>query len=266
MINEGRQQAIRYVEDSLFNLSPANSSPRLSTEALQLIADFFGVPTPDDVLLAAVRKTLSQLYVGIIDPSLSLYSSKRYVVGSNRPGYESTMAFVMKTDPKRRIYLTERFFQVPPFRLKSESVMRHRFDVGAHYRAASLIHELAHQVNQAHDIAYVESSAPFPDLLADPVGPEDTFKAELARLQTRSLSHRTDPGELFVTFDKTLWRDLNDWDGEGKQAVLQITGQPTLELARAVFLNDARKRSEVILKNADSIALLVVTLGRRRFN
>ncbi|HEX8596108.1 MAG TPA: hypothetical protein VF682_22920 [Pseudomonas sp.] len=266
MITQGRQQAIDYLRNCLFNLTLTSSEAGLDVRVQQQIEAFFGVQNPDAALIEAIRKTASDLYVAITDPSLSGFSSKRYVVGANKEGYEGTVAFVIKNDPLQRIYFTERYFQTPAFRLKPWTAGHGGFDMDGHYRAASLLHELSHLVNDSHDIAYLEAGAPFRDLLGDPVSPDDTFREDLERLQTRSLSHRTDPLDLFVRFDRSLWRDLNDWDGEGKQAVLRITGQPTLELARGVFLSDAQKRSQIILANADSVALLVMQLGRQRFS
>ncbi|OCR24881.1 hypothetical protein AFK24_12230 [Pseudomonas syringae] len=266
MIDEARRHAIRYAEDCLLNLTPVQPEGDLRVEVRQMIMDFFGVQSPSPELLAAIHTIVTDLYLGISDASLSTFSSIRYVTGSNKPGVESTQAFIFRSDPLRRIYLTERFFETPPFRLKPQGGMHGSFNVGAHYRAASLLHEVSHLVNDTHDIAYVESSAPFVDLLADPLSPEDTFREDLEFLRTRTLSHLADPVHLFVRYDRSLWRDLNDWDGAGKQAVLRITGKETLEQARNVFLNDAQKRSEIILNNADSVTWLVMNLGRRRFS
>ena len=265
LIDESRRQASRYAEDCLFNLAPVGPDGNLAVEARQVLLDFFGVQSPSPELIAAIHTMVTDLYLGICDPSLSPFSSTRYITGTNKPGAEATLAFVLKNDPQKRIYLTERFFETPPFRLKPVQPGQGGFNVGAHYRAASFLHELSHLVNDTHDIAYVESGAPFRDLLAEPDSPEDTFNADLEFIQTRTLSHKAAPEHLFVRYDKTVWRDLNDWDGEGKDAVLRVTGQPTLEQARTVFLNDAGKRSQVILNNADSVALLIMTLGRRRF-
>lgn len=266
MICDARQQAIRYLEDCLFNLSPVAGRTGLHPRSEQLIADFFGVQTVTPALRRAIKKTVTDLYIGFTDPSLSGFNSKRYVVGTNKPGQESTKAFVADADPKRRIFLTDRFFETPPFRLVLGAVTHSGFNVGNHSRAASLIHELSHQINGTHDIAYLEASAPFLDLLAEPIAPDDTLKPFLWHLQTRTLSHLAAPSDLFVRMDKRLWPDPSDWDERGEQAVLRITGQDTLDQARQVFLANAAIRSRVILSNADSVALLVCSLGRRRFS
>ncbi|KPX07001.1 hypothetical protein ALP16_02846, partial [Pseudomonas savastanoi] len=39
----------------------------------------------------------------------------------------------------------------------------------------------------------------------------------------------------------------------------------SLDEARDVFYDDVRKRIDITLKNADSVALLVTLLGRERF-
>lgn len=61
-------------------------------------------------------------------------------------------------------------------------------------------------------------------------------------------------------------RDLQNSDGDVKPAILRITGRKTLNEARDVFYNDADKRAQIILSNADSITLLVTLLGRERFS
>jgi hypothetical protein len=60
-------------------------------------------------------------------------------------------------------------------------------------------------------------------------------------------------------------RDLAPKDKAGFRAILRITGTNTLADARAVFLSDTVKRSEVMLKNADSLTLLILRLGRKSF-
>jgi hypothetical protein len=266
MIFDARQQAIRYLDNCLANLRPVGAMARLHPMSEQLIADFFGVQTVSPALGQAVRKTVADLYVAVTDPSLSGFKSKRYVVGTNKPGHETTKAFVIDNDPEKRIFFTDRFFEAPQFRLNRERSAHWGFNMGNHSRAASFIHELSHQVCHTHDIAYLEASAPFVDLLADPLSPDDTLKAYIQHLRTRTLSHRADPADLFVQVDKNLQGNPGDWDDNGEKAVLRITGQATLDQARRVFLADAQIRSQVILSNADSVTLLVCTLGRQRFS
>ncbi|NAT15817.1 hypothetical protein CU663_07110 [Pseudomonas syringae pv. actinidifoliorum] len=79
------------------------------------------------------------------------------------------------------------------------------------------------------------------------------------------MSFNTDRSQLFKQFEDGAVRDLRRMDGNGKRTILHITGKSTLEDARDVFYSDGHKRADIMLKNADSVALLVTLLGRQRF-
>ncbi|RMM08722.1 hypothetical protein APX70_04657 [Pseudomonas syringae pv. maculicola] len=92
------------------------------------------------------------------------------------------------------------------------------------------------------------------------------IRNELIAQQQKTLSYQTDRDKLFKQLDDDdAWRDLRRKDGNGKQSILRICGKKTLEEARDVFYENVRKRADVMLKNADSVALLVTLLGRERF-
>ena len=117
MIVESNVQARRYLENCLFNLVPVRRGI-LYGRTNHLICEFFGVQWLSPALFNMVRSIARKLYLAITDPSLASFSSRRYVVGSNKPGNESTAAFISKSDPEKRIYLTERFFDAPEYPLK----------------------------------------------------------------------------------------------------------------------------------------------------
>jgi hypothetical protein len=200
-----------------------------------------------------------------MDASLSTTRSTRYVVGTNRSGYEKVCAFVVKGDTDKRIYLTERFFKIPNFALKARKPGDPAFNARDHYRAVNLIHELSHQVLDTRDIAYLESSAPFLDLLGEPDAEAVKVKAALVGWQDRALSHLSQRDTLFQLLDDERWRDLKHDDGGAKHSILKITDTLTLEEAREAFMTEPDKRSKLILANADSVALLMARLGRRNF-
>jgi hypothetical protein len=264
-IGEAHLQAKVYAQTALRNLHPAIEGGPVTAESTRIIADFFGVQAPDELLLAEIRRSITELLNALLDPSLSPYSSSRFVVGTNRQGHEGVSAFTYPRDPKKRIYLTERFFSPRSFRLKRPGVGQVTFNQEAHYRATTLLHELSHLSGDTHDIAYVEAASPYLNLLED----SGAYRAQLKQVQEsyqqRSLSHLTPRDELFTDTSAGEFRDLKNSDGSGKQAVLRITGKRTLDEARDVFLNNAEKRREVILSNADSVALLITLLGRRLF-
>jgi hypothetical protein len=139
------------------------------------------------------------------------------------------------------------------------------FDQGVHYRAGTLIHELSHLVLDTKDIAYLDAPTPYPDLLQDNTAANLRNRLAIERLHNEGLSHRTPLSELFTVVENHVVRDLAPKDKAGFRAILRITGTNTLADARAVFLSDSVKRSEVMLKNADSLTLLILRLGRKSY-
>jgi hypothetical protein len=182
----------------------------------------------------------------------------------NKLGHEATLAFTIRTDPLSRIFLTEGFFEVRPYELKTPIPGR-SFKRSAHYRAATIIHEVSHLSNDTLDIAYLESTAPFLDLMAVDTPDLVRLRDDVEEIQKRYLSHQTPSSQLFKHFKHGRWEDL-DSDDEGKVFVLAKTRTSTLAEARVVFLANADMRAEILLNNADSLALLVTLLGRRQFS
>lgn len=261
-IGEAHLQAKRYLENCLDNLNVHAPGTPPDPRVLEILGDFFGVNPPGQDLLIETERAVKLLFDEVMDASLSPYSSPRFVVGSTRPGHESTLAFIIKSDPKKRLFLTERFFRVPPYRVLAEP---QGFDLPAHYRAAVLIHELSHLVLRTHDIAYLETNAPFPDLLLGNSANEIKFRSDLERLQREGLSHLSQRDSLFLHMKDGEWSDLDSQDGEACTAVLDLTKSMTLDEARDEFLHDVKKRSRVLMKNADSVTLLILRLGRQNF-
>lgn len=264
-IEEGHAQARFYLENCLDNLTLRPPLNALDSRAQHIVSEFFSQRTPQAGLYDSIKQAVTKLYEELMHPSLSPIDSQRYVVGTNRRGHEPSNAFTFDRDPFKRIYLTERFFRPPVFRLKTRVQRAGSFNYASHYHAAILIHELSHQVLNTDDIAYVDSFAPFLDLLEDTPGYRLRVKTEQVAQQQKILSYNTDRSQLFKQLEEGLWRDLRRTDGDGKQTILRITGKRNLEQARDVFYADPGKRAQVILSNADSVALLVTLLGRERF-
>lgn len=175
------------------------------------------------------------------------------------------MAVVAKEDPAKRIFFTEMFFDLPSRIRYHHGRLLEPFDLPAHLRAATLLHELSHQVHDTEDIAYVEPGAPYRDLInpTDPLDP--AFKDELIDLQDNRLSITTPRLRLFQRPIQGAWQSLDVIDPAAAARVLAETGSHSLDEARDVFYADADKRAAVILANADSVALLVMLLGREPF-
>lgn len=263
-IGQAHLKAKRYLETCLDNLSPHQNHRPLDTRVSRIISDFFGVASPTPPLLDGTLHAAKALFSAIMDASLSPFTSQRFVVGSTRPGHEMVTAFVIKSDPKQRVYLTEQFFLSPTFAIKPDALAK-GFSVEVHHRAANLIHELSHLALDTHDIAYLEAMAPFPDMLLEDTAMNTTVKASVTRLHETRLSHRSNRDALFTLMENGVRRDIEADDGRGYQTILKVTRTRDLDDARDVFLADAKVRSELILLNADSVTLLLLQLGRENF-
>lgn len=263
-IGQAHLHAKRYLETCLDNLNVHQRAEPLDPRVAAILTEFYGTRTLDQPLLDRTEQAIKALFNALMDASLAPFSSSRFVVGTNRPGAQTTIGFVYKTDPQKRIFLTECFFQVPAYRLNARAAAE-GFDLGPHYRAATLLHELSHLALNTHDIAYLESSSPYPDLIVEDDASNVRLKADIERFQTRELSGLSDRRALFLMLDGGQWRDIGPGDNRGYDTILQLTESGTLDEARQVFLTDVAKRSQVMLSNADSLTLLILRLGRRNF-
>ncbi|MBX8560796.1 M35 family metallopeptidase [Pseudomonas cichorii] len=262
-IEQAHAQARRYLENCLdnLNLQSAHGTPDPRVE--QIVAHFFDERYPNPHTYKSIKQIVTSIYEELISPSLSPIDSERYVVGFNKRGNETSSAFVFAKDPLKRIFLTEQYFRVPRYRFKVKVVRSGSFNYGDHYRSTILIHELSHLVAGTEDIAYVDSYAPFIDLLEDAPGYRLRIKNEQIIQQQKSLSYQTDRDKLFKQAEDYEWHDLRQSDA--KKLILRITGTSHLDAARDVFYADAHKRTDIMLSNADSVTLLITLLGRQRF-
>ena len=263
-IVQAHAHAKRYLENALDNLSPQLRPAALDPRVTAIVSEFFGVPVPDKALLGHTEETIKSLFTAITDPSLSPFSSPRFVVGVNRPGNDAINAFIVPRDPQRRVFLTEQFFNVPRYALTPQASSQ-GFESAGHYRAAILIHELSHQALDTYDIAYLESMAPYPDLMLADTASNLKMKSHVKRLHDYRLAPRSVRENLFQIHDKGQWRDIKPRDDRGYEAIINLSEVPTLNEARDVFLSDPVKRARIMLSNADSVTLLALRLGRRNF-
>ncbi|WP_095099462.1 dermonecrotic toxin domain-containing protein [Pseudomonas sp. Irchel 3A5] len=263
-IVEAHRQARIYLRYALENLTVRATRRVLDPRVEQIIKDFFGVTSLSNKLVIPIKQAITDIYRLVLDPTLSPHSSPRYVVGTNKLNSRGTTAFTYTNDPLQRVFFSERYFCSPFVRLKPAQSRLGGFNTGAHYRATALIHELSHIAGKTVDIVYVDSELPFLDLLEDAGEYRARLKREQAKHQSK-LSHLTPRDELFLIEDEGVLRDLKSEDGGAKQRVLKLTGAPTIDAARDVFLDDAHARAKIIMSNADSMALLVTLLGRERF-
>jgi hypothetical protein len=263
-IDMARFHALGYLKNALFNLN--GPTVEVMAEPMHgVLKNFFGVERVTPQLINSVRQRFTQLYISLSDSSLAPLSSGRYVLGTSRSGQESTAAFVIVNDVRRRIFLSDQFFTPPEYHLKAALPGNRAFNTQEHFRATTLIHEMSHQVNGTLDYAYLDAVAPHPEMLDTSLPRRLELKKRLETKREQALSHLTPKDQLFRIRARNGWRDLQPGDGRLFSKLISLTGKSTLSEAREAFLNDPQVRSRVILCNADSVALLAGTLGRERF-
>lgn len=254
-----------YAFNSLHNLALRNHapSPRLDT----FLKAFFDVPRIDTDALAKIRQTIVPICNALVDPNEDLMNSERFVVGSNKHRQARLIAFVLDDDSTRKVHFTENFFNQGLDWYNDG--LTEPFDVQGHARASTLIHEFAHQFAKAVDIASLEARRPFTDLISTITGYGAALKESQARFQREALSRATPHEELFSVWnnERQKWVGIDAVPGLShvSKEILKTTACTTLEDARKAFLDSHNPavRIDTILRNADSIALLICEMGRQ---
>lgn len=260
-IEGAHHQALTYLINCLGNLRAFHTRKGLAPEVDAAIRETFGISVVSQPVINDLQRVSESMFAAFLDPSLSPNTSPRFVIGYSKPGNTQTQAFTVANDPERRLFLTELFFSVPDFYLDLAKTQSANFNMQAHYRAAALLHEVSHIVLDTRDIAYLEAAEPFVDLIRTDIPEAVNKKSDLETVRGTYLSHRTPKNQLFKRFEGLRWVNIDDTD-EAYSAVLELTGTSTLDDARDVFLSSEERRRKVILANADSLALLIMTLGR----
>ncbi|MFF7709345.1 dermonecrotic toxin domain-containing protein [Pseudomonas sp. NPDC007930] len=259
-IREGLALARQYMEGALQSLPAAGPLPAHAEAAL---VGTFGPDAQGPELVAALRGRIDALYQDASSASLGAEDSERWVAGVNKAQAEPVTSFVVPGDPLRRLYLTEEFFADSPFISEVNAAARHSgFSVGRHHRAAVLTHELAHLNGDAVDVVYLESNSPFEDFLFSPRPAGLDRRLQALR---GALSYNTPREHLFKHYDYGHWYEwsVDNVPDETPARVLALTGAQSVAEARDLFYADPAKRREVILSNADSLAWLILCLGRQ---
>lgn len=213
-------------------------------------------------------KKIDNIVDGILDelsdPTLTGPDSMRFVSGDSLTDAINEYAMVLVNDSERKVYLFERFFD--PNLTDYVDKLSVPFDMMAHARAATLIHELTHLRFKTADIAYLHSFEPFRDLIDTAKPGAQAVKTRQDDLQTTALSTLTPERMLFKTWDDVseTWEDYGFFTTTHylKRKVLSTTGAKTLVEARQIFMSNIDKRIDVILSNADSVTYLITHLGR----
>lgn len=262
MLERAHQQAHDYLTQCLQNLNTTTPWEPLPNDVEALLGKIFDTPSTPRIL-ATLRDYTQRLLNELLSTSMDPATSQRYVVGMNREPGSLTSAFTYLYDPHKRIFLTERFFTLPPKVLAYATPGE--LQMLTHQQAVTLIHELSHLKLRTVDIAYVESSTPFLDELDVSTANGRAFYNSQRQAKRYGLSPLTPDEQLFCYYDleKGSWRELEHEDGRSKQVILKLTDCVTLADARTAFRTDASKREAIIFANADSLSLLISELGRK---
>lgn len=270
MIDEGLDLATTYAWNSFRNLQLLKDTSKSATPAHQVIKDFLDVPTVLPEHVTMIEKVVQDIFGALLAPTLRHGKSKRFIIGRATDDPENIFAFTVPADKEMRIFLAERFF-LPKFDHYRNYLSDAAFPISTHARASTLIHELSHLVCKTEDIAYLDASRPFSDLIETSNPLARGLKTSLTQLQGRALSKQSSLAELFAVFNshENIWEDLGDTSYEttdrAMAQVLRLSGQATLSDARALFKRDSTVRLAVQLGNADSVSWLITHLGRQLY-
>lgn len=267
MIVQALETARYYSLNALQNVTQlkrqVSSGSRLDT----FLKSFFGVDTVDARLIRKIHAAVSPICQALADPSWELQNAGRVVIGNHKHIDDDASAFVFGPSANGRIYLTQLFFNTGLDWYKS--AVPEYFDVDAHAQGATLIHEISHQLFNTLDITYVDAALPFLDLIstATHLG-QKKYDGQKDR-QLNGFSLTTPRTQLFMEWDGAshAFKSLEALPRHRHMVreILKITGTNTMDAARDAFLDRTLpdKRIDLILRNADSLTLLICELGRQ---
>ncbi|WP_248796766.1 dermonecrotic toxin domain-containing protein [Pseudomonas sp. MWU13-2105] len=258
-LRQAHALAVTYLENARQRLKSLAANTRLDKQRHLYLKEFLGLRSISQSLKQRIAGMLDKLLMELLSPARSPYLSKLYVVGAARQPERLCAAFVVLCDRAQKIYLNELFFE--PGLQDYEPIRPRTFNTVLHNMACILIHEFSHVVFDTVDIAYLDAFRPFYDLIDNSTTPGRERQMGLKELQETALSQHTPSRELFKVLDEVngTWEDIN---GEPYRRVLKLTRTTNLDDARWEFLYDDARRIDVILANADSLALLFSYLGR----
>ncbi|MBT2339785.1 MULTISPECIES: M35 family metallopeptidase [Pseudomonas] len=267
VIVQALETARYYCANALSNLDQVKQGVPSGARLDTYLKRFFGVYSVDAALIRKVHTAVSPLCQALANPAWALQNGTRIVIGDLRDNADRATAFVLEPQAKGRIYLTQLFFDAGLETYKA--LVPDTFNVDAHAQASTLIHEISHQLFNTFDIVYLDAALPFLDLISTATHLGRTAYNEQEELQHNGLSLNTPRAKLFREWDsaanalKSLERLPHH--KETVKAILEMTGAASMEEARDAFLDPhlPDKRIDVILRNADSMTLLICELGRQ---
>jgi hypothetical protein len=265
-ITAARTLALHYLRTSLINLDQGTKNGSIPHTSEVIIQAAFDLPVAPSSLVRRLRNMIADIYVDMLSTSMSPKTSQRYIVGSHKRSENTADAFVYRSDPQRRVFLADSFFSRLPSAYPVADERITGFYPRTHFQATVLIHELSHLNNATVDIAYLDAGAPYIDLISSP-DPlvQAQAQSQLRATQNRSFGPHTARDKLFKLNRNGVVSDLDNEAADALSTLLALTGTRTLDQARDVFYSDPIKRCDVMLANADTVALLVTKLGRVPF-
>ena len=231
-----------------FALRKPVSGTRRDPGVISTIKKILSIPDVTPALYDQISAMTSTILRELSAHSMNTYDSERYVIGTTITADE-TVAFSVPGDPERRIFFTEHFFD--PGLRGADYPIKPPFDQGTHARANTLIHELSHLVLGTKDLADAWSDYP-------PVANVNTTKVLYDQTPDWINSHRRDAFSSSTTAEMLFKEPLNH---TALETILKVSKTTNLNAARLAFLFDSTVRAQMILSNADSVALLISELA-----
>jgi hypothetical protein len=229
----------------------------ISAHTREVLEDTFGPQEVTPALIKGLHDRFESIYAEAA--STSLRQGDRWVLCTPTPGNELNVAFIVSTDPKRRIFLSDAFFDPTMVTPAAPAALQAGFDPLRYLQSTVLIHELSHWSLSTEDFAYLGLNTPYYDLVEPSVWRHSQVQIEADR---RGLSYDTPASRLFALLAA---RQQVSADRSTLRRLLLLTGQPDLAGAIAVFQADPVIRNKIILSNADSITWLALQLGRAAY-
>ena len=267
VIVQALETARYYSLNALHNLDQARQQVSSGSRLDTYLKTFFGVNQVEANLITKLHAAVAPICQILADPSWESRNQKRIVIGNLKSADDTATAFVLEPNAGGKIYLTQFFFDAGLDTYKA--IVPESFNVDAHAQGATLIHELTHQLLDTHDIAYLDALLPFPDLISQATHYGRARYEAQKDQQLNGLSLSTPRSRLFMGWDTaaSTFKSLEllpELKATARE-VLKVTGARTMNEARDVFLNpgSADKRIDLILRNADSLTLLICELGRQ---
>ena len=266
VIREAHEQAVRYTRDCLAHLESVTEVSEFSQETRLFLARVFSVAAVEKTVIGKLKRAVDKILTTLQSPEYSPVSSARYALFSSPDQRSIAMTSKMGLLVKyKAVFLGDRYFA------RAADIFEHsvtgrdglEFDRVKHSTATILIHEFSHVALNTIDINYLGVSHPFEELLVpEPMfqGPVGKLKRQMQDHRYRQLTTEIARGDLFKE-KATNRRAYFAMDFRLEYVLLKRTHCQTIDQVRSRFFSDPAFRADVILMNADSLALLITWLG-----